>query len=386
MTIDTVRSLSAFAVEAPQVKPYLGPLAPGEAPNARGYVVRKGNGTIYPMTLRSVVVKIETHDGRVGWGETYGLVAPKVISELVRDVIAPVVTGRSPLDVEVIWEDLYDLMRVRGYTGGFLLDALAAVDIGLWDLKGKLLGQPLSALLGRRRSVVPVYASGLPGGSLAERVDIAERLIGEGHGAVKFAAVASHEGVENEMAALRARLPETTILADLHWKYSAPEAVAVIRRMEAYGLGFAEAPCKPEDVEGLAWVARQVGVPIAAGEEWRSVYDAVPRVAARAIGILQPEMGHTGITQFVRMVRLAEAHHLRVAPHATIGAGIFLAASIHAAAATKSLLFHEHQHSLFDAVQAMTHGLTFDQGYCVPNTPGLGVEPSERFWTAAEPI
>ena len=81
--------------------------------------MRSGNRTIYPTTDMSVLVKVTADDGTVGWGETYGIVAPEAVVAIVDDVLGPQVVGRDPRDVVAIQEDLYDLMRVRGYFGGF---------------------------------------------------------------------------------------------------------------------------------------------------------------------------------------------------------------------------------------------------------------------------
>ncbi len=76
----------------------------------------------------------------VGWGETYGIVAPRATMEIITDLLAAFVVGRDPFDVSAIHDDLYNLMRVRGYTGGYYLDALAAIDIALWDIAGRSRG------------------------------------------------------------------------------------------------------------------------------------------------------------------------------------------------------------------------------------------------------
>ncbi|MGH6614404.1 mandelate racemase/muconate lactonizing enzyme family protein [Sphingomonas sp.] len=381
---DGIASIETFTVTIPRETPYLGALGPGESVNAAGYIVRRGNRTIYSTVDRSVVVRVTTKSGAVGWGETYGLVAPAVIHALIDDIIAPIVAGRSPFDVEMIWEDLYDLMRVRGYQGGFWLDAIAAVDIALWDLKARACDRPLHQLLGgRRRDTIPAYVSGLPKPTLAERVDLARSFVDRGFDAFKFAGVVSFDGIETEMAALREALgAKIKLMVDLHWMFSPAEAVALIRRLEPYDLSFAEAPCKPEDVAGLAEVAARVGVPIAGGEEWRTVFDARARLEARAVSIVQPEMGHTGITQFMRIAHLAQAHHARVMPHATIGVGIFAAASLHAAAAIRDLPYHEYQHSIFDrSAQLLDGRLECTAGqFALPEGPGLGVVPNAMLW------
>ncbi|TQV70549.1 mandelate racemase/muconate lactonizing enzyme family protein [Exilibacterium tricleocarpae] len=386
--IDPVATLETFIVTLERDTPYLGPLAAGESVNSRGYIVRRGNKTIYPTVDRSVVVKITTAGGRVGWGETYGICAPAAVCEIIADLLAPTLIGRNPLDAEIIWEDLYDMMRVRGFFGGFYLDAIAGIDIALWDLAGKICEQPLHQLLGgRRHETLPAYVSGLPEADLDARCTLAKAWVDKGFNSIKFAAVVSHQGIVNEMVALREALgPDTNLMVDLHWKFSAAEAIALIRQLESHRLGFAEAPVKPEDVDGLATVARAVNTPIAAGEEWRTVYEAMPRLKAGAISIIQPEMGHTGVTQFLRIARLAESFHCRVAPHATIGVGIFMAASLHASATLKTLTEHEYQHSVFDRnVQLLSGKMSCRAGaYSLPEGPGLGIEPTDTLWKYAE--
>lgn len=385
-----IKAIDVFSVTIPQDDSYLGGLGPGESVNARGYVVRRGNRTIYPTEMRSAVVRVTLESGEEGWGETYGLVAPGAIFALVDDLIAPFVAGRSPFEVQAIWEDLYDLMRVRGYTGGFWLDAMAAVDIALWDLMGKLTDLPLHQLLGgRHRDRIPAYASGLPRPTLKEKVELAKSFVDRGYRAVKIAAVVSYDGVEREVAALREGLgPDVALMVDCHWIYTPAEAIALAERLASYDLAFIEAPCKTEDVAGLASIAARSPIPVAAGEEWRTSYDALVRLERRAVSIVQPEMGHTGITQFMRIAHLAQAHHAKVVPHATIGAGIFAAASLHASSTVLSLPWHEYQHSIFHHSASLMDGrLDCREGYfLLPEGPGLGVTPNARFWERARKL
>ncbi|UZK65440.1 mandelate racemase/muconate lactonizing enzyme family protein [Sphingomonas sp. M1-B02] len=382
-----IAAIDVFTVIIPQDEAYLGALGPGELVNNAGYLVRRGNRTIYPAQMRSAVVRVTLASGEEGWGETYGLVAPAVIHALVSDIIAPIIAGRSPFEVQAIWEDLYDLMRVRGYTGGFWLDALAAIDIALWDLMGKLTCLPLHQLLGgKHRDRIPAYVSGLPAPTIPAKVDLARSFIDKGYKAVKIAATASYDGVEREIAALREGLgPDIAIMLDCHWIYTPAEAVALLQRLAPYNLYFFEAPCKTEDVSGLADIAAHASIPIAAGEEWRTVFDARPRLEARAVSIVQPEMGHTGITQFMRIAHLAQAHHAKVIPHATIGAGIFAAASLHASSTVLSLSWHEYQHSIFHHSASLMDGkLQCSDGYfALPEGPGLGISPNALFWENA---
>ena len=141
-------------------------------------------------------------------------------------------------------------------------------------------------------------------------------------------------------------------------------------------------PVRLEDLEGLAMVASRTRVPIAAGEEWRTIYEVLPRLERRSVSVIQPEMGHTGVTQFLAIGRLAVAFHARVIPHASIGVGIFQAASLHAAATLPNVPYHEYQHSIFDKnLRYLTTNMRCEAGFFyVPDGPGLGVEPKPALW------
>ena len=379
--LDAIRNVETFIVSLPRDVPYLGPLREGDRVNSRGYVVRHGNATIYPTRDTTLLVKVTGESGQVGWGETYGIVAAAATRAIIEDVLGPVMIGRDPGAPVPLHEDLYGLMRVRGACGGYYGDALAGVDIAVWDLFARNLGVPLhTALGGARRHTIPAYVSGLPRATLRERCDLAVELIGRGFDAVKFAAAVSNEGVIEEMAALREALgPRVRIAVDLHWRHTAAEAIRLIRKLEPYDPWFAEAPVAPEDLEGQAGVARGIGTPLALGEEWHNAFDARPHLERRTAAILQPEMGHTGVTEFLHIGRLAHAFHADVIPHATIGLGVFMAASLHASAALQHLPCHEYQHSVFDRNLRHVTGTMACAGghYTVPDGPGLGVTPTD---------
>ena len=378
-----IRSVETIVVALPRDVPYLGPLGEGEQVNERGYFVRRGNRTIYPTVDRSVLIKITASDGIVGWGETYGIVAPQAVVSIVGDVLGPLLIGREPVDIPAIWDDLYALMRVRGHWGGFFTDAIAGVDIALWDLAGKMAGKPVVELLGgARRARIPAYASGLPRSTLTERVSLAQELVAQGFRGIKFAAAVSH-GVVDEMRALREALGrDVALMVDLHWKYTATEAITLIRALEAFDLYFAEAPCAPEDLDAQADVAANVTARIAGGEEWSTEFVARPRFAHRCVGVVQPEVAHTGLSQFIAIARLAAQQGIGVIPHATIGVGIFHAASLHAAASLADVPFHEHQHSVFDAnLRFVETKMRCHNGFFeLPDGPGLGVTPAPALW------
>lgn len=378
--MDRIAAIEVFPLSIPRDTPYLGPLETGVTVSPHGYFVRPGNQTVYSVDDHSVLVKLTTEQGITGWGESFGVVVPTVAKTLIEELMAPLVIGRDPHDGLAIAEDIYNAMRVRGYFGGFYVDALAGIDIALWDLRGKLTGLPICKLLGaRRHDRLPVYVSGLPRATRAERAALAKEWIDKGFGAVKFAAVVAHDGEVAEMAALREALgPGPQILADFHWRYTDQEAIKLITQLEAYDLAVAEAPVQSEDMEGQARVAAAVKTPVAIGEELRTAYEYRPRFVQRCMSIIQPEMAHMGITHFWHVCQMAQAFHCRVMPHATIGIGIAQAASLQVSAALANLAMHEYQHSVFDRnLQFVQGNMRCEAGYFyLPDGPGLGVEPA----------
>ncbi len=383
-TFPKICRVETFIISIPRDVPYMGPLGPGESINERGYLIRHGNRSIYPSTDMSVLIKITADDGTIGWGETYGIVAPNAVTSIIDDVLGPVVVGRDPRDVVTIQEDLYDLMRVRGFFGGFYVDSIAGVDIAIWDLFGKLVGQPVVKLLGgQRQTQIPAYVSGLPGKTLDDRLRVAKDFKARGFDAFKYHSAVSFDGIVEEMRVLREGLgSEVKLMVDLHWKFTAQEAIQLIEQITPYRPYFVEAPCQPEDIEGQAHVGANIKVPLALGEEWRTVYEYRPRMERRSMSIIQPEMGHIGVSQFMQICRMANAFHMKVIPHASIGIGIFQAASLHATAALPNSPMHEYQHSIFDRnLQYVNTAMTCTNGaFTMPEGSGLGIEPNDTVW------
>ena len=378
---DPVTAIETYIVDLSQDTPYLGTLRDGESAGSNGYFVRKGNGTVYPTKNRSLAVRVVTKDGVEGWGETYGIVAPKATAEIINDLLAGFVIGTDPVEASATHDRLYGLMRVRGYGGGFYLDALAAIDIALWDIAGKKAGVPVHRLLGEQfHAQIHCYVSGLPKDTLAERCEFAAEWKDKGFDAVKFASPVADDGVLAEIRELRKTLgDETKIACDLHWTQTTASAIELSQQIAPYDPWFIEAPLPTEDVDGLAQVADRSGLTIAVGEEWRTIFDARRRIDAKAVHIVQPEMGHTGITQFMRIGQYSQEHNLQIIPHATIGSGIFLAASLQASAALRNVVSHEFQHSLLGPFRHFTGDvLSYENGaYSIPEGPGIGVEPSD---------
>lgn len=379
---DIIKKVEVFPISIPRETPYLGKLEEGNSYNEKGYFIRPGNASIYSIHDQSLLVRITTQTGDYGWGECVAFYAPEVCATIVNELIGPLLIGRSAHDVVKIYEDLYNAMRVRGFFGGFYHDAIAAVDIALWDLHGKLVNLPICKVLGSNRyERMPAYVSGLPMPTLEERVEMAKNWVAKGFNAIKFASAVTYEGIIEEMKALREALgPKVKLLVDLHWKFTAAEAIKLIGQLDQYDLYVAEAPLKPEDIVGQSLVVRSVKTQVAIGEELRTVYEFRPRFENSCMHVIQPEMGRTGLTSFWNICQMSVAFNHTVMPHASIGIGIFQAASLQASAALQNMVYHEYQHSIFDKnLKYVKTSMKCENGYfTVPQEPGLGAEPAEE--------
>ena len=169
-------------------------------------------------------------------------------------------------------------------------------------------------------------------------------------------------------------------MVDLHWRYTPAQAIALIEALEPWHPYFAEAPCAPEDIDGQAQIAGRVVVPIAGGEEWSTVYQVRPRLAHRCVSIVQPEVAHTGLSQFVAIGRLAAEHGVRLIPHATIGVGI-TPLSLHGAASLNEIrTTNISTRSSMPISVSCRRGCVAPTGFELPDGSGLGVEPKPELW------
>ena len=374
-----ISKVEAIPVRIRRDDAYLGGLPQTADPHA--YFTRSPYRALYFAYFETAFVKITTVDGIIGWGEALAPVAPAVVSTIIEQLLAPVLIGRDPLDGNVLWNVMYDLMRERGYYGGFMLDAISACDTALWDLRGKLLDQPVNRLLGGAyRDRVPCYVSGLPRSTAEARAELALEYVEQGFSAFKLAAGHGLRADIASMAVLRAALgADATLLLDAHWVYALDEAMRLGHALTELDVGFFEAPINPEDIESHAQLAAAVAVPIAHGETERTRYQFRPWLMRKAADILQPDVGRAGISEVVKIAAMAEAFNVSMAPHLSVGLGICIAATIHVAAAIPNLYMLEYQPPVFEIANLMLESpLICEAGfYEIPSGAGLGVEVDE---------
>lgn len=382
----TITKIDVIPVRIKRDEAYLGALPEGVVPEQ--YFLRAPYRALYSVYFETVFVKITTSEGIVGWGEALAPVAPEVVKTIIEQLLAPVLVGRDPLAGNVLWNVMYDLMRERGYYGGHMLDAISACDIALWDLRGKLLNQPIYVLLGGAyRESIPCYVSGLPRPTDSERVVLAEQWTARGFHAFKLAAGFGVEADTQSIKALRDSLgDEAALLLDAHWVYTLKEAIQLGQHLEHLNAAVLEAPLNPEDIDAHIELTRAVGVSVAIGETERTRYQFKPWLVHRGADLLQPDVGRTGISELIKIAHMAETFNILVAPHLSVGLGVCIAASLHVAAAIPNLFMLEYQPPVFELSNSLLEEpLVCQQGiYHLPLGIGLGISIDEKKLTAAQ--
>ena len=321
---------------------------------------------LYSTHFETALVKVTLQDGTVGWGEAQAPLAPEVASTIVELLLAPVLTGLdfdgSRERIEQLWATMYSTMRVRGKTGGFMLDAISGVDIALWDLAGKLARKPVSELLGAKATSVPAYLSGLPpAGEAAQGIRV-----------LKLYHNADEATLLRQIDELRDRFD---IAVDALWRFEPDSACAFGRQLDARGALWFECPLAPEDPQAHAAIARRFRTPIAIGESYRTTFELAPFFREGAMKIVQPDLGRTGITEGLRIALMAAGRGVAVIPHVSIALGPQLAAAIHFAAAAGCNLLEYNPAVLEVANRYLRQPIEIRGArYVVPCGPGLGVD------------
>ncbi|HEV2122435.1 MAG TPA: mandelate racemase/muconate lactonizing enzyme family protein [Chloroflexota bacterium] len=336
---------------------------------------------LYSQHTEAVIVRVETDEGITGWGEAQAPVGPEVVQTIIARVLGPAVLGLDPLETGLRYTQMYETMRVRGQFGGYQVDAMAAIDTALWDIRGKATGQPLSTLLGGRyRQRLPAYVSGLRSKLLEGRVEEAVGWIKKGMGVKTFLGFGVATDAQ-EVAAIRAAVgSDARLYVDAIWRYSVPEAVRLARALEQHGISFFEAPLAPEDVEGHARLAREVDVAVAVGEPVRTRYGFLPWLRHEALDVCQPDLMRNGVTETWGIAMLADTFNIPVALHTGASTVVGIAATWQVAAAVPNFLVQEFQPVMFETFRPwLTTPLDVAEGeLVVPTGPGLGIEVDEE--------
>lgn len=332
------------------------------------------------------LVEIVCEDGTIGWGECLG---PALPNAAVVKAYASALVGRNPLETEVIWSELYNLLRDQGQRG-LTVTALSGIDIALWDIKGKHLSAPISLLLGGRfRNSVMAYATGFFRKDGVDRPsDVAQEATGyvkEGFHAVKIKIGFDVEEDLRAIEALREALgPRIRLMIDANHGYDVLEAIEVGKRAAAYNIDWFEEPVVPEQLGAYRAVRSGQPVPVAGGETWHGRYGMLEPLATRAIDIIQPDIcGTGGFTEMRRIADLAAVYGVRCVPHVW-GTGVAIAAGLQFIAALapnpqrvkpiEPILEFDRTHNPFRQA-VLTQPIEHRSGVVtIPDGPGLGIE------------
>ncbi len=333
-----------------------------------------------------ILVEIVCDDGTVGWGECLGPARPNAA---VVAAYAPWLVGANPLETEKLWAVLYNALRDQGQRG-LAVTALSGIDIALWDIKGKHLGQPVYMLLGGRfRETVRAYATG------SFKRDGVDRAEDNASDIALYRSQGFHAskikvgfGIEEDLRVIRAAReaagPEMRLMADANHGYGVLEAVEFGRRAAEYGLDWFEEPVVPEQLAAYREVRARQPLPVAGGETWHSRWGMKEPIETRSIDIVQPDLaGVGGFTEAKRVADLAALHGVRVVPHVW-GTAVHIAAALQFIAAmvpdpvrvnpVEPILEFDRTDNPFR--QAVVKAPIEHQNgvVAIPNGPGLGIE------------
>ena len=320
------------------------------------------------------VVEVTTDEGITGWGE--GATVPP------RRALEAHVLGRNPFHNEVIWEALHKQ--------GVDAAAISAVDIALWDIMGKALGQPICHLLGGAfRDRVQAYATGLFRKEVPDHtralVAEAEGYAAEGFRAMKMKVGFGPDYDIRNVAAVRRAIGDDILLAvDANCGYDRGSAIAVGQRMAESNLLWFEEPISGDDVEGYVEIRRALRIRISGAEQLRGRWAFRRMLQEGALDIAQPDVCVCGgFTEFRKIAAMASANHVRVIPH-MFGTAIRLAATLHLLATLPdtprslepfpTLLEYDMSENALRTELAQTPIRHSDGWVNVPRAPGLGIE------------
>ena len=349
------------------------------------------------------LVEVETDEGITGWGECFGAGNIALANKgIVEQVIQPMVLGMDPLDRDVIWHKVYNLMRDHGQKG-MPLQSLSGVDIALWDIAGKVAGLPLHKLIGgAHRDRIEVYGYGMmlrpeSADSLVARfTDEAAAIKNMGFKATKMKiGLGPKDDVRLIEAVRRGVGDDYRFMIDANHAYTTHDAFYVGRAMEEFDPYWFEEPVAPEDLDGYRELRSGLRVNISGGEAefnrwgWRALLEC------RGLDIAQPEVcALGGISEYLRVLALCHAHFTPVVNHVW-GSAIAVATNMHLLAAMPPLpggLFPWEPMLEFDTTDnkfrddLLTTPLNIqgqvaanDGLVALPNGPGLGVTPDRDF-------
>ena len=315
---------------------------------------------VQPREAESALLRLALGDGTAGWGE---LQSAAITTAIVEKMLAPLLVGSafdgSYARIEEIWSLLHSALCNRGHATGFGMDAIAGIDIALWDLAGRMAARPVCGLLGAPKRSVAAYVAGGPSMALMEagfrafQIDLDDE---------PQAALARIDRLRSEFGAA------LDIAVHAQWRFDPDSAAAFGRDLDARSALWFACPLPPEDAWKHAAVARRFRTPLALGECYRTRCELEPFFREGAMKILQPDIGRCGLTEGLRIARTAAKFGVSVIPRISATLGPALYAGLHFAAIAECNLLEYRPGTRVEMRGAR---------YTVPQEAGLGtVVPS----------
>jgi galactonate dehydratase len=336
------------------------------------------------MTGLHTFVRLTTDDGTTGLGQSGGWGYPRGVAGVLQE-LTPLLIGADPFRIEHLWHLAY---RVRPFRGNLLSAAVSAIDLSLWDIKGKAMQVPVWELLGgRTRDRVRLHAL-VGGGTPDEIVSSVNWAVGEGFTAVKFdPLVHGYEDLSMSQlvssacsmaaAAREAGGQEVDLIFELHRKLDPAKAVVVCNALAQFHPLFIEDPIQIDSIDTQAEICKRIASPIALGERLSSIWEFNELLSRNVAILVRPDVGLAGgLSGCRKIAAIAEARHCGVVPHNFLGPGL-TAPTLHLCTTIPNLVTMEYlplDEDKTSSSAAFTTSVVRDGGYCdVPDVPGLGV-------------
>ena len=345
-----ISKVEAFAVRLPRDYGKTG----GRA--GRAQRLESGDGTyrwrsdypaLYSTEFETCLVQVTLNDGRVGWGEAQAPLAPEVAAQIVKSLLSVAIEGESfePTQecIAKLWERMYSTMRVRGQTGGFMLDAIAGVDLALWHLAAHIQGGPLRNLLATSpRQRVPAYVSGTPGRTVEDRLAFTRDYYEDGFRIFKLYFENDWDLLIEQIDRMQEDFDGIEVAVDALWHLPAERAVECAQELAERRVLWLECPLPPEDLAGHVELVNESGVRLALGKSYRTTHEALPFFEKEILSYWQPDLGRSGITETLALAKLAKSAGIAIVPQVSIALPPQLNAAIECAAAIANCLLCEY--------------------------------------------
>jgi galactonate dehydratase len=352
-----------------------------------------------------VLVELITDASVTGVGDAaiaYGSGATAAAG-MLKDLLTDIVLGKDPARIEALWGEMYDHSFWAKGGGPIIFAAISAIEMALWDIKGKVLGVPIYELLGGKvRGEVRVYANGWSFRCVTpdDFARAAEKVIEDGYDALKMYPLACplesspHGNIQHvsgrridraleDLAVAKVRAVRQAVgshvdlMVDMSAELTTDAAIRLGQRFEEFELFFFEEPVDPFDIEALKKVSDKVNLPIAVGERLYTRYGFRRVMELHAADILQPDAGNTGgIFETLKIAAMAETYNMQVQPH-LCASPVATATALHVDACMRNLLIQElypyrvPEH--FDLVDHAPERDVKGGRLAIPDRPGLGV-------------